>query len=183
MTATDAPPLEPPERFAKVLYGLSLAATAGDGTARARLARLRSAAFRRDVPPLAYRDIGEALGGVPAGQRDAYLLTATLYALHAGKSDQPWRVATEATLGASCRLARRTAAASLDGRFAALLDARPGDLPLRLRHVISLLATHGVGVRYERLLRDLLAWSAPGRPVQLAWAADYWAPAPPAVPS
>lgn len=168
------------ERFAKRLYRLSKRAPS-DGEARARLARLRRAIGRRGTDPLAFRDIG---GDLPRGlsdkERDTYLLVATLYALHAAKSDQPWYggyVGTESSFGTSCgRL--KGGSGSMDLRFAALLDARREDLPYRLRQAVALLAAskNDVGIRYEILLRDLLAWDNPGRKVQREWAADYWTP-------
>ncbi len=164
--------------FASTLYGSALRANKGEGSERARLARLRTAVGRRGVDPLAYREVGDALRDVPVGERDTYLLVASLFALHAGKSDRPWLIAKDATLGASCRQARRGGSVSMDLRFAALLDARRADLPFRLRQTVALLAAQDVGVRYDRLLRDLLAWDEPGRDVQRRWAADYWAPAP-----
>lgn len=178
------PPESPPEvktaeaRYASQLYGLSRAATAGEGAARARLARLRRAVNRRGVDPLAYREVGDYLGDVPAEKRDTYLLIASLYALHAAKSEQPWRIGKGASLGASCRQARQSGSASMDLRFAALLDARREDLPYRLRQVVALLAAHDVGLRYDRLLEDLLVWDDPRREVQRRWAADYWTPVP-----
>ena len=165
----------PEDRFVRALHGLSIRATKGEGTARARLARLRRALGRRGVEPIAFREVGEYLGGVPDDQRDAYLLVAALFALHAAKSESPWRIATDASFGTSCKQAR-DGSGSMDLRFAALLDARREDLPYRLRQVIALCAAkkRSVGVRYERLLRDLLDWSHPSRSVQRRWAADYW---------
>ena len=192
MTLPDAPaaPTDVPsqeERFANHLYGLSQQAPT-DGTTRARLARLRGSLGRREVDLLAFRDIGEALpSGISEHARETYLLVAALYALHASKSDKPWYggfTSKTNTFGASCgRL--RGGAGSMDLRFAALLDARREDLPHRLRQAVSLLAAskNGVGVRYELLLRDLLAWNTPGRPVQRAWAAAYWTPASRPAPS
>jgi len=164
-----------PVRFARALQGLSIRATKGDGTARARLARLRRALGRRGVEPIAFREVGEYLGGAPSGHRETYLLVAALFALHAAKSDRPWFVREGASLGLSCRQARG-GAVSMDLRFAALLDARREDLPYRLRQVVALLAAQGVGVRYDVLLDDLLAWDDPSRSVQRRWAEDYWTP-------
>jgi CRISPR type I-E-associated protein CasB/Cse2 len=184
MTTPEARPAEsPPEastpeaRFANHLHWLAQSATAGEGASRARLARLRTAVGRRGVAPLAYREIGDALTGVPSDERDAYLTVASLFAVHAAKSDRPWLIARGASLGASCRQARRDGSVSMDLRFAALLDARREDLPYRLRQVVALLAAHDVGVRYDVLLGDILRWTEPGREVQRRWAESYWAPA------
>lgn len=186
MTALDTPPPEaasgeptrsPEATFFSALMGFSRRAAKGDGDSRARLARLRRALDRRGVEPLAYREIGEFLSSVPDDERDTYLLVAALYAVHAAKTDAPWKIRTDASFGASCgRL--RSESVSMDLRFAALLNARREDLPYRLRQAVSLLAAskNAVGVRYDILLRDLLDWTQPGRDVQRRWAADYWTP-------
>ena len=177
----------PEERFAKRLHAFVEAAPT-DGSARASLARLRRALGRRGVEASAFREIGDAIPARRADQsedgyramQDAYLLAAALFATHAAKSDKPWYggyVGTASNFGASCgRL--KGGSGSMDLRFAALLDARSEDLPYRLRQVVSLLAANrdAVGVRYDLLLRDLLRWNAPGRPVQREWAAAYWTP-------
>lgn len=165
-----------PGQFARALMALSKEAAGGGGDARARLARLRRALDRRGVDPLAYREVGHLLADVPDGQRGSYLLVAALYAVHAAKSDAPWKVRTDASFGASCGHLRQSGSTSVDLRFAALLDARRVDLPYRLRQAVALLAANDVGVRYDRLLTDLLTWEAPDRAVQRAWAADYWTP-------
>lgn len=163
------------ERFTDALHGLAIRATKGEGTARARLARLRRTVGRRGVDPLAFREVGEYLGDVADDERETYLLVAALFALHAAKSDAPWRISKTASLGASCgRL--KGGSGSMDQRFAALLDARREDLPYRLRQAVALLAAQDVGVRYDQLLEDLLKWDDPGREVQRRWAADYWTP-------
>ena len=178
-TDIHAPPDErdtvsPEERFARALQGLSIRASKGEGTARASLARLRRALGRRGVEPIAFREVGNYLGDVPEKQRDTYLLVAALFALHAAKSDAPWKIQRGSSFGASCKQARRNGSASMDLRFAALLDSRREDLPYRLRQVVSLLAAKGAGVRYDVLLSDLLDWENPRRVVQRRWAADYW---------
>ena len=160
--------------FFKALMGLSIRATKGEGTARAKLARLRRALDCRGVAPIAFREVGGFLYDVPAAEHDDYLLVAALFALHAARTDQAWLIRDGASLGASCRQARRSGSISMDLRFAALLDSRPEDLPYRLRQTVALLAASGVGVRYDRLLRDIQRWTDPHRSVQRAWAADYW---------
>jgi len=190
MTPSDLPRETPPEssadarraeeRFTDYLHRLSEATLRGDGLSRARLARLRSALGRRGVDHVAFREVGVALpSGISEQDAETYLLVAALFALHAAKSDKPWYggyVRKDDSLGASCRRLGR-GAGSMDARFAALLDARREDLAYRLRQVIALLAAHDIGVRYDVLLRDLLAWDDPRREVQRGWAADYWAPA------
>ena len=188
-----------PKDAADKLFGhlkkLSALAAKGEGDARARLARLRRCLDRRGVAPEAFRELGDALpdadalaalareAGVPerhAATRglEGALLVGALYALHAAKSDEPWYggyVKASGTFGASCRAAG-DGSGSMDQRFSALLNARRADLPYRLRQAVALCAAKDVGVRYDVLLRDLLAWDDPKRSVQRAWAQAYWAP-------
>jgi CRISPR system Cascade subunit CasB len=66
---------------------------------------------------------------------------------------------------------------SAEGRFTALLNARFEALPTLLRQAVSLAkgAKEGsIPIDYAGLLRDLLAWEAPDRHVQLQWARRYW---------
>lgn len=177
---TETVPQAPPETvFFGRLMRLSQSAAAGKGDARARLARLRRALGRRGVAPEAYREIGSALPhDLAPDQHQTYLLVAALFALHAAKSDEPWYggyVGTDSDFGASCR-ATGDGSGSMDQRFSALLEARPADLPYRLRQAVSLCAAKGAGVRYDLLLRDLIAWNDPLRSVQRRWAQSYWAP-------
>ena len=62
----------------------------------------------------------------------------------------------------------------LERRFVALLAARPQDLPGHLRRAVALAATHGLPINWPQLLADLRSWTSPHRPVQRAWAAEYW---------
>ena len=177
-------PLGPHDSFANGLYRMASEAKEGIGDGRGRLARLRRSLSRRGVAPVAIAEVGGLLPRLPEDAEgadrvlDTHLWVAALFATHATKMDAPWYggyVAKGASFGTSCNKLR-SSSASVDQRFAALLDARWEDLPYRLRQIVSLLAASDVGVRYERLLEDLLAWDKPGRPVQRAWSLDYWAP-------
>lgn len=182
---------DPADAYFGRLQSLSRQALSGQGDARARLARLRRCLGRRGVAPEAFRELGDALpnqsalaalaqeaGVSPDRALDDALLVGALYAVHAAKSDEPWYggyVTAASTFGTSCRAAK-DGSGSMDQRVSALLDARRSDLPYRLRQAVALCAAKGAGVRYDGLLRDLLRWDAPGRPVQRAWAQAYWAP-------
>jgi CRISPR system Cascade subunit CasB len=63
---------------------------------------------------------------------------------------------------------------SIRGRFAALLDAHPDDVGEHVRHAVSLARAKDIRIDWEALLRDLLAWRQPERPVQRRWARDFW---------
>lgn len=110
---------------------------------------------------------------------DAYLLTAGLFGVYvAGAAALPdlGRMREHRrSLGGSARIALDNGASdSFKTRFAALL-ARPWeDLPDELRRVLRLLRSHDAPVDFPRLLRHLLLWNHPERPVQRRWAADLW---------
>ena len=63
---------------------------------------------------------------------------------------------------------------NVERRFAVLLDSHPDDLPVRLRHAVSLLRSKDVPIDWSQLLRDRLAWKRENRPVQRRWARDFW---------
>ena len=175
----EAPPTDS-ERFVKGLYAIDRAAQAGSSGARASLARLRRAVGRGGVEFRALAEVGHLLPSGPLADREVetYLLVAALYALQASGSGEMRGARAGTTFGGSARWLRRELGVgqeSLDRRFGALLDARREDLPYRLRQVVALASTRAVGVRYDRLLDDLLAWDAAGRRVQRQWARDYWA--------
>jgi CRISPR system Cascade subunit CasB len=65
---------------------------------------------------------------------------------------------------------------SLRRRFVALLDSEREDLPEHLRHAVALLRAHQQPLDWELLLRDVLAWSDPGRRVQRRLARAFWTP-------
>jgi CRISPR system Cascade subunit CasB len=63
---------------------------------------------------------------------------------------------------------------SLDRRVVALLNSHPDDLPVHLRHMVSLLRGQRVSIDWQVLLADLPRWGYDDRPVQRAWARSYW---------
>ncbi len=64
---------------------------------------------------------------------------------------------------------------SLEKRFLWLLDSEVEELPKRLKSVVSLLKSKGVGLDYHRLFYDLFHWEHPDHFVQLRWAEDFFA--------
>jgi CRISPR system Cascade subunit CasB len=64
--------------------------------------------------------------------------------------------------------------AGIERRFMALLAAHQDELPMHLRHGVSLLRSHDTPVNWVRLLGDLLWWGHPDRIVQRRWARDFW---------
>jgi CRISPR system Cascade subunit CasB len=71
---------------------------------------------------------------------------------------------------------------SLERRFTNLLMSRKEDLPERLRHAISLLASKEIPIDWLQLLLDLLSWdqrqiayaSRPQQSAQRRWAKAFW---------
>jgi CRISPR type I-E-associated protein CasB/Cse2 len=56
----------------------------------------------------------------------------------------------------------------------ALLNSDAEHLPGHLRQTISLLKSEENGLDRKRLLLHVLAWGAPGTPVQKRWITDYY---------
>lgn len=63
---------------------------------------------------------------------------------------------------------------ALPKRFMAILEADAEDLPIHLRHTMSLLAAAGQGLDFAQLRKDLSWWGHPNRRVQERWAQDFW---------
>ncbi|MCG8555499.1 MAG: type I-E CRISPR-associated protein Cse2/CasB [Proteobacteria bacterium] len=98
----------------------------------------------------------------------AYVLAAALFGTHP--------VAAARSLATALRTVqeRRPGSDSLEARFVALLDAHIDDLPTHLRHAISLLKAHELGLDWNNLLETLLHWEHEARWVQRQWARDFW---------
>lgn len=142
---------------------------------RAALARLRRSLADYGQDFSAYAVLGSALPAkASAWTLESYLLVAGLFAMHQKHSTGG------NTLGWSLRLLREAlgdvGGKSLDLLVAALLNADREDLPVRLRHIITRLASpkETIAVDYGQLLRDLLRWNTPRRTAQRRWAHDYW---------
>jgi len=112
----------------------------------------------------------------PTRQAD-YFLVASLFASH----QINWSVGEQGAsgrytnLGASFRRLNTVANSdSIEKRFVALLNAGREDLPLHLRHAVSLLKAHDIPVDWTRLLGDLAGWGADNRRVQREWARAFW---------
>lgn len=129
----------------------------------------------------AYRVLPGWLASGNQGFEDNCFLVATLFALHplSLEADPEGRQSTN--LGASFRrLMDQVGRESVEARFVALLNSHADDLPLHLRHIVSLLrsAKVPVPVDWGQLLHDLEYWSHDSRSVQRAWARAYWRTAP-----
>lgn len=166
-----------------------LARARHSGPARASLARLRRG-FSDDprCDPRVFEAVGDALPSqVRDWELDAYLITASLFALYAQGRDVLPKGALPGrhrSLGASARHLRdqlerkgKAGGASLDRRFTSLLETRAEDLTIHIRRLMQLLASHDVPVDFASLLKDLIGWQDRQRYVARRWAEDYWQPA------
>ena len=99
-------------------------------------------------------------------KRQAYYLTAGLYALKDGRHQ------SERTLARALREERdKRNSASIEGRFLALLDADSDQIAHRLRYTVNLVEG---GLDFVRLLVDLWSWFRPDRVVQARWAREFY---------
>ncbi|NJL73501.1 MAG: type I-E CRISPR-associated protein Cse2/CasB [Candidatus Competibacteraceae bacterium] len=162
-------------RFVQYLVTLGLDRDKGESRARAALATLRKGLGKppgTDLPSLAY-----IVPRLPSNSRrhDHYFLVAALFASH------PTHSASVGGIGDTFRqVAEKVHSGGVDGtsterRFVQLLDAHREELPLHLRHAISLARSRDkVPVNYTRLLYDLGNWDQGDRRVQRQWASEFW---------
>lgn len=141
---------------------------------RAALAALRRClAIDLDEPGnlRALRYLSPFLQGEPHLRQRAYWLVAGLFAQHPTDPGEPGG-SLAAVLGRLYRDHR-----GLEHRFLALLESDADQLAPRLRRVMGIVRSARIALDYANLLRDLLSWFVPGRPVQLRWAREFYAEA------
>ena len=94
---------------------------------------------------------------------------AGLWAQHRGDGNPEGR-----SLGAACAAyaTSKKGSDSPERRFITLLDADRDQLPHRIRQMLALLK--GFALDWDGLLRDLLGWTIPEKPVQNRWARDFY---------
>jgi CRISPR system Cascade subunit CasB len=130
----------------------------------------RSLSFDPGAFPSAYPYVEPFLKGddVP-WRRKVHYLVAGLWAQHRGDGGDVGR-----SLGSACatHAASKKGSDSTERRFIALLDADRDQLPHRLRQMVALLK--GFPLDWDSLLRDLLGWTVPEKPVQNRWARDFY---------
>ncbi|HHC08395.1 MAG TPA: type I-E CRISPR-associated protein Cse2/CasB [Actinobacteria bacterium] len=99
-------------------------------------------------------------------------VTAELFALwHRGNDP----TTTSGSFAVSLRrLAAVTGSDAVERRFVRILRSHEEDLPTHLRSLVGQLRSHGIGIDWRRLHRDLSQWGRPGRHVQLSWARDFY---------
>ena len=138
---------------------------------RAALARLRHAA---DPDHPDYGAVLRWLGPyarAPWDERHARI-TAELFALwHRGNDPTTASGSFAVSLR---RLATESGSDAVERRFVRILRSHEEDLPTHLRSLVGQLRSHGIGVDWRRLHRDLSQWGHPDRYVQLRWARDFY---------
>jgi CRISPR system Cascade subunit CasB len=130
----------------------------------------RSLSFDPGAFPSAYPYVEPFLKGEDAPwRRKVHYLVAGLWAQHRGD-----RATDGRSLGAACaaHAASKKGSDSTERRFIALLDADRDQLPHRLRQMVALIK--GFPLDWDSLLRDLLGWTVPEKPVQNRWARDFY---------
>jgi CRISPR type I-E-associated protein CasB/Cse2 len=91
---------------------------------------------------------------------------ASLFALHRNHADG-------VSLGSAFRHMKGDSD-SIEGRFLALLSAKPDHLDTHLRHAIRLLASRGVPLDWYRLANDIVHWDDEGKRKQHQLARDFY---------
>lgn len=117
----------------------------------------------------------------PRARVAAFYLVASLFGLHPVHAEAPGGYAARHGFGATLRAIRlRPESPEEDTgvakRFTALLECDRSALSVHLRHMVTLLRSRAEGapIDYRQFWRDILAWDAPDRRVQRAWAAGFW---------
>ncbi|MBU2490067.1 MAG: type I-E CRISPR-associated protein Cse2/CasB [Proteobacteria bacterium] len=143
---------------------------------RGALAGLRRGLVRGPAQdPGVFRHVFPFVAGAP-WEEDACLLVAALFALHpdSGGEGNMGKVFRRIQKADAARSGSETEGNSTEKRFMALLNARFEDLPVLLRHAVSLARAREVPVDWRQLLKDLRYWGHEDRFVQRAWAKGYW---------
>jgi CRISPR system Cascade subunit CasB len=130
----------------------------------------RSIAFEPGTFSPAFPIVEPVVTGLSDRRRRLYYLTAGLWALGQRRSSgTPVPLPT-----ALQRVGKGRDSASIELRFAALLDSDEDELPHRLRQAVSLVTADQIAVDWPQLLIDLIGWGSDARYVQQRWARAYW---------
>ena len=142
-----------------------------DHDTKVRAVLRRSLSFDPGAFPAAYAYVEPFLKGEDASwRRKVHYLVAGLWAQHRSDGGTP----DGRSLGATCAAyaTSKKASDSPERRFIALLDADRDQLPHRLRQMVALLKAFPLD--WNCLLKDLLGWTVPEKPVQNRWARDFY---------
>lgn len=147
-----------------------------EATARAARATLRQGLREKPGQHMPSHRYVTPLLPDDSGLHDACFLVAALYASH------PEHSASMKSMGHTLReVATKVSGAEIQGssterRFVFLIDTHREELPVELRHAVSLARSQEVPVNYARLLAAIQDWGWEDKPVQRAWARDFWSP-------
>lgn len=149
--------------FIEWLEGLS------ERDTRVRATLRRSLSFDPGSFPAAYPYVEPFLKDEDGPwRRKVHYLVAGLWAQHHWDGSPRGH-----SLGAACAaFAASREGSSTERRFIAVLDADHDQLPHRLRQMVALLEE--IPLDWSNLLRDLLGWSVPDKPVQNRWAREFY---------
>jgi CRISPR system Cascade subunit CasB len=143
---------------------------------RVRAVLRRSLAFDPGAFPMAYPYVEPFVGNSQnAWRRQMLYLVAGLWASH-------WRDGRGNPVSlprAAAAYQALTQSASTERRFINLLDADPGQLPHRLRQMVSLLKDQPID--FDDLFDGLLFWNDDRKKTQNRWARQFYQSAPNAI--
>lgn len=160
---------EQDEKFIGGLLSIARQAEQGLSPARAALARLKRSLNDDGVAPSALREIGHLLSqDMKPWDIENRLLLAALFAHHPTQGGN--------RMGKAMQLLRKEGSASLDARISTLIEAPREELAYRLRQMVQLLESKGIGLDWKALLDNLDHWELPDRKVQERWARDCYVP-------
>lgn len=142
-----------------------------DKDAKCRAILRRSLGFDPGTHVPSFPYVEPFLGDAPtAWRRVVYYLVAGLWALHWREG----RIAGSLSLGkAMARYQSGSKSESVEARFVNVLDADEGQLPHRLRQLVSLLKDEPLD--FDDLIKGLLYWKDPQKRTQVRWARDFYA--------
>lgn len=98
---------------------------------------------------------------------DDALLLAALFALHPESGSM--------TLPAALHVVAQQSD-SVELRFRALLGASREDLPVHLRHAVTLVASHGLALDWRDVHRAIRHWDRSSDRARRRWARAFWTP-------
>lgn len=128
----------------------------------------RSLAFEPGTYPAAYPYV-EPFVQSDGQAREVHYLVAGLWAAHwrEGRAEKPMDLGL-----AAAHHQLESGSSSLERRFISLLDADTGQLPNRLRQMVTLLKEQPLD--FGALLDDLLRWNSPNKRTQNQWARNFY---------
>jgi CRISPR system Cascade subunit CasB len=151
-------------KFVDFLYAMN------DCEERGVLASLRRGLGKQPgTEPQMYRYVIPFIPSNPTKwEEEVYYIVGSLYAMHPMKQ-------IGINMGEVFRKVHAlTQSESVEKRFVALLNSHRDEVPIHLRHSISLAKSHDIGLDWKLLFNDLLAWHRENRITQRTWARSYW---------